>query len=231
MRILSVPSARYIAPAAAGNVALFNFQNPNALTERSGTGSVGGDADVLSSSVDWVTPTTDGVRYFPSFSDSSLVCSFEPGSLSLTGDWTIDLIFAVASGFYEATIFDMLGDSNNGWRLRVQYSSPFRWLLDYYNSGSLETVELNSGSSAYEMRHMRLSMSGGTLRLFLGGVLADSVAATSPDAATPPNMQMLRDFVGGAPLWIFSVRIIDGTALSTTDDSFTPPTVPLTWPV
>jgi len=158
---------------------------------------------------------------------------YHPGLHLSTGDFTIDMWVNLGSaGGQETPILSLATTSfTYAWNL-FRHSGGYIRFAAYNESGSLIGFVVQSTGTIGDntWRHIAVTRSGNTFRLFTDGVLRNS--ATSSDAIRPsasgPSYQLTLGAypsgAGGFNGQIDEVRIVDGTAVWVSD--FTPPAAP-----
>lgn len=173
------------------------------------------------------TPFGYGSVYFDGNADYLLVPSASNAVAYGTGDFTVEFWgWASAHGKFFVTGYD--GSAAwNGINVGTSSSTSLWWLFG--SGASAWTFERTPtySLSLNTWHHFAVTRESGTAKLWVDGVLVDSVANTT-------NFPASNWYVGGcgptAGYWntgyVSNLRVIKGTALYTSN--FTPPTAPLT---
>jgi hypothetical protein len=156
-----------------------------------------------------------------------------PGSSDFdfqSGQFTIECWgYPVGAPVTCGLISQYTGSSGGGWFFgTVSANIQFRY---QDGAGTLQVVSTSTAPPANAWAHYAVDRdAGGTLRLYINGVVAGSASAPTFQAATPQvtigNTNNLS--VGGWPGYIDEIRITKGAALYA--GAFTPPTAPFTVP-
>jgi hypothetical protein len=142
-----------------------------------------------------------------------------------SGPFTIEAWAYAVTAPYVSSIFSQYnGGSGNGWFFGSIFGNLAFWYLD--GSGALQQFSSSTAITTGAWRFYTADRdSGGTLRLYIDGVVVGSTSAPTFQAATAqPNIGNSLRNTDGWTGYIDEVRVTKGTALY--GGAFTPPTGP-----
>jgi hypothetical protein len=149
------------------------------------------------------------------------------GSSDFTVEFWANIPSTSGTGFFASVWEDSGGsDSNSSWLIRLNNNGT---LLTHFMQGSGTYNTLTSGQlSTNTWFHCAYTRSGGTIYLFINGVLAQSASVSGAMNTAVRTIKVgyqgtASNYLTG---YVSNLRVINGTCLYTT--TFTPSTTPLT---